>query len=137
MSACVSDDDCDILTETCLNGICRLELSDDALEIYYIVLGVYAGIALISSVLVSIYFPLRNADGENVKVATFFSFLFIPFIYFVVLGYQNPIRTNGGKPDQIVTLLVALTVPIALFCLIPYDGWKRVPTNARVSDRYF
>lgn len=131
-TSCISDDDC-LLTEECSISTLTCETSD---YITYIIIGVsvYGGIILLFSLFTAFYFPLRDPDGENMRLATFAATFFIPFIYFMLLGYQNPIRTPGTqKPNFILTFVIALFVPVVLFFLIPRDGWRRVPTSAKVS----
>jgi hypothetical protein len=117
--ACVTSYDCIYLTDVCQNGVC-----DTDTDTLYIALGIL-GAFMVLTALIAWFFPIRDPDGNNMVCASVAMALFLPPIYFVVLGYQNPIKTGSGSPNYILTVLIAWFLPVILLFVIPRDGWKK------------
>ena len=131
---CVDDSGCGLL-EFCsvLSGTCQ---TDDEVISVVVGLSIFGGLMIILATLATLFYPLRNADGENSRCLSFVSVIFIPYVYFFLLAYQNPMRSTSGRPDYVTTMIIAFVAPVVLFCIIPTDGWRQVPTSAKVGDEW-
>lgn len=135
--SCYSDLDCPGAQLCDFYGYCvdSLIISSDDMDTALIALGILYGIVILMAIFAVVYFPLRDADNNNMKCVTAASVIFIPWLYFLVLAYQNPLKTSGGRPNYVPTIVLALIFPIALFCVVPHDGWK-AQSSAKISDFY-
>lgn len=118
---CVNDSDC-LLDEVCgWSGCVSLGEETD----YAITASIIIGLMVIISLGLAYKYPVRDPDNKNMTLSSLLMALCFFPVYAIFVVAQNPIKTESGKPNWAMSVLVLLVFWPVFFVLMPKDGWTR------------